>query len=134
MTAVRYDSDAGKVCSAVLRTSCSLPPHLSSTRTYTRVAAMDSTHSPSHPNPVVLIPLALFVHAIAFPFSCCLHLPSFKPISNMARKSTAQKGKAVSRSAKAGLQFPVGRIARCAFKFVTGPGQFPCLRVHLSKE
>lgn len=28
------------------------------------------------------------------------------------KSQTAQKGKAVSRSAKAGLQFPVGRIAR----------------------
>lgn len=29
-----------------------------------------------------------------------------------ARKATAQKAKAVSRSERAGLQFPVGRIAR----------------------
>ena len=32
--------------------------------------------------------------------------------AKMARAKTSQKGKAVSRSTKAGLQFPVGRIAR----------------------
>ena len=40
------------------------------------------------------------------------HSPSSLPTGGRGKKAGGVKGKAVSRSAKAGLQFPVGRVAR----------------------